>query len=306
METWIVPSEPRVRGPAAPTAGRLSRRPTRVSTAPGVTSASGLRKRTCGARDARQPWLQARANPTFSRVGDDEGLRVARAHGVGGPVRAGVVDHDELEGDGGVSAQGVEAGEQRLARLEGHDHDRQPGRVAHRPAASSRSARVLLRGLGPRVAGGQRVPRGDEGGAEALVREHPVEGRRHRGLVAGVHEERGAAEDLAQRGRAADDEGHAAGGGLEGRKAEALVLGEEDRGVGGGVAVGERRLVDEAGEADVGLEAERPDHRREVDPRVRAVLADHVQDEAGAAAARGGRRRAAAPARSGGSGPRPR
>ncbi len=64
----MLPSEPRVRGPTAPTVGWLSRTPRRARTAPGETSASGFRKRTCGAHDARQPWLQARAKPTFSEL----------------------------------------------------------------------------------------------------------------------------------------------------------------------------------------------------------------------------------------------
>ena len=295
----MVPSEPRVRGPAAPTVG------------PAVQEADeGLdrARRDLGVRvqeedvrrPGRAPALVAGAGEAdVLRVGDDEGLRVTRAHGVGGPVRAGVVDDDELEREGRVGAQGVEAGEERLARLEGHDHDRQPGRVAHRPAASSRSARVRVAVSAHEWRAASARPASTRLARRALVREHAVEGRRDRGLVAGVHEERRVAEDLAQRGRAADDEGHAAGGGLEGGQAEALVLGEEDRGVGGGVAIGERRPP-------------RRSRRGGRGPAGRASGPSPEGRSAGACGSRrrrpgrgrgggsrGGRRRAAAPARSG-------
>ena len=172
--------------------------------------------------------------------------------------------------------------------------------IARRPPAGGRRP---LRGLGPGVAGGEGPPRRDgERCAGPRPKNAPIEGRRHCSLVPGVHEERGVPEDLALRGGAADDEGHAAGGGLEGRQAEALVLGEGDRDVGGGVTVGERGLVDEGGEAHLGLEAHLPDPSpRDQSAGARAGSRRSRPGRGRGGGGRGGRPRAAAPARSGGS-----
>ena len=117
----------------------------------------------------------------------------------------------------------------------------------------------------------------DEAMAQVVVAEDARQGLRDRLGVGRVHEESGRAEDLAERGPVAHHQGHAAGGGLEGREAEALVLGQEHRHVGAGVALGEVGLGGVAEEADGALEPEAVDERVQVQGRVRPVLAHHVE-----------------------------
>ena len=142
----------------------------------------------------------------------------------------------------------------RLARLEGDDDDREPGRVAHRAGGlrGRSGARPVLAVSAQEWRAASARPAVDEAGTEALVREHAVESAAAT-AVSSRGSTRSAAprEDLAERRALARDEGHAAGGGLEGGQAEALVLGEKDRRIGGGITIGEAVLVDEAGEADV-------------------------------------------------------
>ena len=260
-------------------------------------------------QDVGRPWPR-RALVAGAAEAHVLGVAHARAaagkrarHRVGRAVGAGVVDHDDLERAAAAASQRGQAAQQVVPRVVGDDDDARPrGRavIARRGGRGQRLAR-RPRGLRPGVAGGQRAAARPTSPRAAPRREDALERRRHRRLVARLHEQRGLAEDLAQGGPVADHDGHAARHRLQRGQAEALVFGEEHRHVRGRVAVGQRRLVDEAGEADAA--ARGPARARARAGRAagwRAVLAHDLQREVGTAADAAGRPRAAARAGSGG------
>ena len=202
-------------------------------------------------------------------------------------------------------AQRLEPFEERLARLEGHDHDRDP-RVSLTARGSQERLARQPRRLGPGVAARQRARPPPRARARVRLRQHAVEGRaRSRPRRA----DRRAAPPprRSRRARAAGRRPAARRArGLERRQPEALVLREEHGDVGRGVAVGERRVRRRSrrgGRCAPGP-ATRPAAPRSIRGWVR-FSPTTSSTQAGVSARAGARRRAAAPARSGGSGSAP-
>ncbi len=158
METWTEPSALRVSGPTMAISGRASRRAARVSTAPGVTSASGFRNSTKPARPARQPRLQAAAKPSLRAFTSS----CAR----GWPARTASTEPSRLalsttvtsSGRRDVAGEGIETGEERRAAFVGDDDHLDARRARPRPGGRGTGLTAARPRRAPRACGARSRP----------------------------------------------------------------------------------------------------------------------------------------------------
>ena len=232
--------------PRRPRAGARGERRGSRRAPGGRRSASGFRNRTRGRASRASPGCRRGAKPTFSALAITRASGSRVAHGRGPSRRVLALSTTTIStGPPAWSRRAPRAARAASRAPRRRRRRRRPAGAAltGRPPRGA-AARVRRGGRRPRSGGAAsaRPARDERARAAGLVGEHAVErARRPRSRRGDPRAARRSPKISPSEGAAADDQGHAARRGLEGRQAEALVLGQEDRGVGGGVAVGEAR-----------------------------------------------------------------